>query len=533
MPSDGEAELEELEVWEAKKRRAADMSTLGRRSALNFVGGALFGLFTFVSLVVVARGLGPERSGTFLEGVAFFMIATSIVTLGFDESMVRAVSRALALGHAGRLRDLLLVALGPLLAFSVLVAAVSLAVTPEVTRILGQSNDPALATYLRIFALALPATSMYYAVLAATRGFGTMAPTVAIERVWRPFAQAVGAGLVVAAHAGAIALALAWTLPFVLGLIVGAFQLRSLIRHVEGRSSDGVELPSLRDVTREFWRFSSLRGLASAFQTTFMWVDTLIVGALVSAAATGIYTTSSRLVRLGSLVLLAIVQAVGPQISEFLALRERGRAEHVYRVSTWWLMTLTWPIYITMAIFAPVFLRIFGSHFSSGAEVVTTMCLAMLLSTAVGAVDMVLLMGGKSGWNLINSIVALVANISLNLILIPHLGIEGAAIAWTASVALNNLLPWAEVRTLLHISPFAAPGAVPAVGAVISFGIVGFVARLALGPHLAALVLSVAIGSCLYLVVLRRFGSSLEFGSLLASLGAREGRHLDAPTSAR
>ena len=272
---------------------------------------------------------------------------------------------------------------------------------------------------------------------------------------------------------------------------------------------------------REFWRFSSLRGIASIFQTTFLWVDTLLVGALVSAQAAGIYTTSSRLVRLGSLVLLAIVQAVGPQISEYLSRHERGRAEHVYRVSTWWLMALTWPAYLTMALFAPVFLRIFGHHFSSGAEVVATMSAAMLLSTAMGAVDMVLLMGGRSGWNLINSVVSLATNITLNLLLIPHLGIEGAAIAWAASVALNNLLPYAEVRILLHISPFAAPGAVPAVGALVAFGIVGGGLRLALGADLAALALTVAVGTGLYLVILRRYGSSLEFGTLVSSLRRR------------
>ena len=55
---------------------------------------------------------------------------------------------------------------------------------------------------------------------------------------------------------------------------------------------------------------------------------------------------------------------------------------------------------------------------------------AMLVATAVGPVDIVLLMSGKSLWNLLNTAVAVTANIVLNLLLIPHLGITGAAIAW-------------------------------------------------------------------------------------------------------
>ena len=230
------------------------------------------------------------------------------------------------------------------------------------------------------------------------------------------------------------------------------------------------------------------------------------------------------MVRLGSIVLLAIVQAVGPQISEFLSRHQRSRAEHVYRISTWWLMALTWPLYITMAIFAPLLLRIFGADFSTGAEVVATMSAAMLLSTAMGPVDMVLLMGGKSGWNLINGVLSLATNVILNLLLVPHLGIEGAAIAFAASVALNNLLPYVEVRALLRISPFAAPGAIPALGALVSFGAVGCLARLAFGPTIAGLVLCLALGACLYAILLRRFGSSLEFGSLASSFRLRSAR---------
>ena len=250
-----------------------------------------------------------------------------------------------------------------MLAFALLVAAVVWAWAPSLSTSLSGGGDQDLATCLRIFALALPVTAMYYAILAATRGFGTMMPTVAIERVWRTLAQALGVGFVIVVGNGSIpSLAVAWVLPFVFGLFLGVRQLRRLMRPARARLPDQVAPPpSLLATFREFWGFSSLRGIASIFQTTFLWVDTLLVGALVSAQAAGIYTTSSRLVRLGSLVLLAIVQAVGPQISEFLSRHERGRAEHVYRVSTWWLMALTWPAYITMAVFAPVLLRIFGT----------------------------------------------------------------------------------------------------------------------------------------------------------------------------
>ena len=71
--------------------------------------------------------------------------------------------------------------------------------------------------------------------------------------------------------------------------------------------------------------------------------------------------------------------------------------------------------------------------------------------------------------------------------------------------------------------PFAAPGTVPALGALVSFGAVGCLARLALGPTIAGLLLSLGVGTCLYLLMLHHFGSSLAFGSLAASFRIRTG----------
>ncbi len=96
-----------------------------------------------------------------------------------------------------------------------------------------------------------------------------------------------------------------------------------------------------------------------------MWLDTLLVGGLLSAAAAGVYTASSRLLLVGLFFLLALIQAIGPQISAMFARGEPKRAEDIYRTATGWLVTLTWPLYLTMAVFAPTILRLFGADFAS------------------------------------------------------------------------------------------------------------------------------------------------------------------------
>src|SRR5207237_546673 len=79
--------------------------------------------------------------------------------------------------------------------------------------------------------------------------------------------------------------------------------------------------------------------------------------------------------------------------------------------------------------------------------------LCMLVATAVGTVDMVLLMGGKSSWNMINTVVGLSSNIALNFLLIPRYGGTGAAIAWSSSILFTNLAPLAQVWKFLGMPP--------------------------------------------------------------------------------
>jgi len=144
MSLEGDAELQELEELEAEGAdvgRSGDVSTLARRSLLNFVGGAAFGFLSFLWLVVVTRGWGAARSGVLLEAVAFFTIATALVVLGSEESILRSVSRGRSLGMAAGTRRTLWVALVPILLFSVAVAVVVWVAAPRLADLFLLQNN--------------------------------------------------------------------------------------------------------------------------------------------------------------------------------------------------------------------------------------------------------------------------------------------------------------------------------------------------------------------------------------------------------
>ena len=78
-------------------------------------------------------------------------------------------------------------------------------------------------------------------------------------------------------------------------------------------------------------------------------------------------------------------------------------------------MLVAWPIYISMVVMAPALLSVFGDRYGTASTALMILGGAMLVATAIGPIDMVLLMAGRSRWNLINTVIALIVNVGLNL----------------------------------------------------------------------------------------------------------------------
>jgi O-antigen/teichoic acid export membrane protein len=92
-----------------------------------------------------------------------------------------------------------------------------------------------------------------------------------------------------------------------------------------------------------------------------------------------------------------------------------------------------------------------------------------------------LAMAGKTSWQLIDVSISLVVNVGLNLALIPSMGVVGAAIAWSAAVLVNNLIPLAQLWRTFGLHPFGALTRRALLAAGLGFGVLPLAAA-PLGP---------------------------------------------------
>jgi polysaccharide biosynthesis protein PslJ len=273
-----------------------------------------------------------------------------------------------------------------------------------------------------------------------------------------------------------------------------------------------------RQLAAEFWAFTGPRAFQATFQVVILWLDILIVAALTSAYQAGIYSAVSKLAIVGTFALEANRLAIAPQLSALLARHQLGRAADLYQSATRWLMLASWPLYLVFALFPAVVLGIFGSRYTAGASALAVLSLAMLINLGTGNVTVVLLMGGKSSWGAVNAGAALIVNVGLNLLLVPRIGILGAAIAWAASIVVDNVTAMVEIRWVLGLAPFG-PGYWLAAGATVScFGVTGIVVRLLLGQTLLALGAAVAAGLAAFALALFMARVPLQLSGLAEAL---------------
>ena len=531
-PETGGTPEETAAVAEEERKARDDTATLARGGLLNLVGAIGTGLLTFALVTVLTRGLGAASYGAFVSAMGLFTILSNTAELGADTGLVRSISRLRALDRVRDIRKTLYVALFPPLVVSALFGLALWMWAPQLAEIFGKGEGrDQIADFARWMAPLLPAAGLIRVILSGTRGFGTMIPSVVVDKLGRPGIQlALALAILLVAgngHANHGLIALAWALPFLIGTAGGLWWLWGLLlkeerrdRRTNGRRRSR---PTML-LAEKFWRFSAPRGLAGIFQVVVLWLNTLLVGRLDSTKAAGIFNAATRYITAGLMVGVAVQQVAGPKLSELMAQRSWDRARGVYQTTTGWLMVATWPLYLTFAIFAPTLLRLFGDGFGGGADALFVLGLTMLVATAVGTVDMVLLMGGKSSWNLFNTVVALSSNIVLNLLLIPRYGGTGAAIAWSSSIIFTNLLPLVQVWKFLGMHPFGRgfPKVVLAAGA--AYGALGLVLRFGLGTSMPIFALYQVLAGLLYVGMLWRHREVLQLDVLLGELKRKNRR---------
>jgi O-antigen/teichoic acid export membrane protein len=506
-------------------RPTGGLAGLARGSLLNLAGAGFASGAGFGVAWLVARGLGPAAAGVIFTALAGFALVAGLAKLGTPTGLVYWIARLREQHRPELVGPCLRAALAPVVAGSLLLAAGLWWAAPWLGRVLGA--DPVTGTgVLRLLAVFVPLVAVTDAALAATRGYRRMRPTVALDKLLRPSLQLAGlAILAVLALWWSVPLAgwaLAWALPYLPALLLAGYAARATHRRYLRRVSAATNRrpPPRPAIAVVFWRFTAPRAVASTLHLALQRLDILLVAGIAGPVAAATYAVAGRFTALGQLANQAIGNAVQPLLAEQLAAGDPAAAGRLYRTATGWLVLTSWPFYLLIVNFATFYLGLFGPAYRAAVPVVVVLAAAMLLATSCGMVDMLLAMAGRTSWNLLNVGLALLTMVGLDLLLVPRLGATGAAIGLAAAVAVNNLLPLAQVGYVLRVHPFG-PGTLAAAGlAAGCFGALPAFVGFFFGNSVTTVVSALVVGGAGYLAGAHRLRHRLALPPLAAAIGS-------------
>lgn len=196
--------------------------------------------------------------------------------------------------------------------------------------------------------------------------------------------------------------------------------------------------------------------------------DVIVVGIFLDPDEVAIYFAAAKTMALVLFVSFAVRAAIGPRFAAIIAEGDRSKLAAFATEATRWAFFPALAIGLLVLAAGQFLLSLFGAAFIEGQIVMAILLTGILARALVGPAEILLTMADKQMLCVYLYTTALVVNIGLNVALIPHLGIEGAAIAGAAAMAIEALLLHIAVRRALGITLFALmrrPAAPSATGA--------------------------------------------------------------------
>jgi len=222
-----------------------------------------------------------------------------------------------------------------------------------------------------------------------------------------------------------------------------------------------------------------ISGLLRQFRNN---IQNVLVGSLGTIAGVGVLSVANRVNDVASLGSKSVYIASRPLMAQLHDQQERGALRALYTATTRWTLALNVPLFLVMALFPDVILRMFGSQFASGASALAIIACAQMISAATGTCQGMLDMTGHTKWKLINTITWTTLLIGGGAFAIPRWGVMGAAASALLAIGTVNVAAVVEVWFLERVQPYDRTFIKPVVAAVIA-AVGALVLRAAVPTH--------------------------------------------------
>lgn len=205
--------------------------------------------------------------------------------------------------------------------------------------------------------------------------------------------------------------------------------------------------------TREWLGTSAGLALVAVISSADLYVYTIALGVFLPASDAGGFFASMKTAELLNLFLMAVTLIIGPKMSELISRKERAALQKQCNSA---IIMQGAPAIAAGAVvfaFAPVFLGFYEPSYVASATVLRLLVVGMLINALTGATGLLLQLAGLHWRHVVYQGGSLLLSVALLPLLIPWIGVLGAAVAFIIAKACWNILAIMAIRSRLGVDP--------------------------------------------------------------------------------
>ena len=400
----------------------------------------------FVNLLVqalIARGLTKDEFGQFAYALSLVMTIATFITLGIDRAVPRFVALYDERKEWGNLVGTLVIQISTILTLGSFAIIGVLGLQSWISDV--AIEDSRVTAVLVILVFLAPIQALDQVAVAMFAVYAKPSAIFVRRYLMTPAMRLLVVVLLVAGDRGPRFLALGYVLTGLLGVLVYGALLWPLIRRqnlVENVRSTGLSMP-WRAVLGYSLPLMTSDLLFAVLNTT----DVVLLGRYGDSEAVASYRVVLPAAKLNQFVMASFALLFVPMASRLLERGDREGISELYWRTAAWIAVATFPVFaLTFAMADDISAAMFGEVYRSSGTYLSLLALGYYFNAALGFNGLTVKTAGRVRYTIVISLVAVVANIGFNFLLIPRYGALGAAIATTATLVAHNLLKQLGLR---------------------------------------------------------------------------------------
>lgn len=485
------------------------------RDVVKGAGIVYIGLFlelviAFFAQVLAARYLSVGGFGGLTAGTALLDIGAILGGLGLAGGLTRYLPRVDAAQKRMLAAASVLVTFSTSLVVGILVVLVAPFLAEEVF------GSPGVTVSIRIFGAAIPFAALLNVAVGGVRGQEKSLYRVYVKNLVHPMTRivlivgAVVYGLDQSGFAGAYAI------PYVVSAVFALWLLyRSLPR---------AQTTFDRGLFSEVTRYSLPFVISGVSGFVYRSIDVFLILYFLGDEATGIYGVAYAAVSFMGMFSTALNYLSTPIASRLQSTGDIDHAMDLFELTARWLLVASVCALIPLSVFAADFITIiYGSKYTSGGIILSLLAIGFASKNILSIHGPMLQALGRSKILSLNSVIAAVSNLALNIVLIPALGISGAALATVISFTIRDGLASIQVYQSLNRTPLTRHALLPVIVAMPLLAVL-FLLKSAIPTRFLWLLGVSGLSSAVYIVIiLLLFGLSSKEVMIFRSVQERFG----------